>query len=194
MSCTLVLVPAVLGPQLITTLITALVAGAAVTASGGKLMDNIEETRFINEVTGHQMSNAEVADMLVAREMSKQYENSQTICSQYKTIFKDEKLLIKTISEHGVSNIVNQNGKIYGNLDALQFEFEKDSEGLYEMHITHKGNDELTVVDELNEEYQLNVQEQSYMNIKKNLEKQNLTIDHEEVLEDNSIMLTVNLE
>ncbi len=192
MSCTMILVPVALGPQLVTTLLSALVAGAAASASTNASSIAQHQTKFVNG-NGQTLSAAEIAEKLVANEMNKTYENQQTICSQYKTIFKDEKLLIKTISEHGVSNIVTQDGKIYGNLETLQFEFEKDSEGLYEMHITHKNGENLDVVGELNEEYQLNVQEQSYMNIKKNLEKQNLTIDHEEVLEDNSIMLTVNL-
>ena len=78
-----------------------------------------------------------------------------------------------------------------------------DREGQYSIRVndayricfecSEKGFENLEIVDELNEEYQMNVQEQSYMTIKKNLEKQNLTIDHEEVLEDNSIMLTINL-
>ena len=75
----------------------------------------------------------------------------------------------------------------------MSFEFQKGKDGIYEMYITHKENDNLNVVNELKDEYELNVQEQSYMTIKKNLEKQNLSIESEEVLDDNSIIITVNL-
>lgn len=190
MSCTMVLVPAALGAQLVTSLITTLVTGAAV--STAIATTNSQRNNEVNNFSAKEMESIEQA--ILANAMSKQYDQYQAICSQYKTIFKDESLLIKTLSEHGVQNITSQDNKIYGNLDELKFEFEKDKEGLYIMNITHRENEDLSLVDELNEEYQLNVQEQSYMNIKKNLEKQNLKIDTEEVLEDNSIMLTVNLE
>ena len=62
------------------------------------------------------------------------------------------------------------------------------------MTINHNDEQDLDIVKDLGEEYQMNVQEQSYNNIKKKLENQNLEIDSEEVLEDNSIMITVNLD
>lgn len=186
MSCTLVLVPLALGPNVVGALITSLVASVALTAKS-----NME---FEQEIRNTNYNKINPEELVIAQAMNKNYGYQQMICSEYKTIFKDEKLLIKTLSEHNVENIVSQNGKIYGNLDALQFEFEKDTDGIYKMHITHKKDEDLSVVNDLNDEYQLNVQEQSYINIKQNLEKQNLKIDSEEVLEDNSIMLTVNLE
>ena len=186
MSCTMVLVPAALGAQLVTSLITTLVTGAVVSAA----VETVNNNKINN--MGYKKEN--IDQEIFAKAMSKKYDQYQAFCSQYKTIFKDESLLIKTLSEHGVQNIISQDNKIYGDLDALKFEFEKDSEGLYIMNLTHNEGEDLSVVDELSEEYQMNVQEQSYMNIKKNLEKQNLKIDTEEVLEDNSIMLTVNLE
>ena len=187
MSCTLVLVPAVMGANLMVSLITTLVAGAAVSTAAGAM-----SSLFVEKNQSQNTDNVE--QMMIANAMNKQYDQYTAICSQYKTAFKDENLLIKTLNEHGVQNITTQDGKIYGTLEALKFEFEKDSEGLYEMHITHNEGEDLSVVDELNDEYQTNVQEQSYMNIKKNLEKQNMKIDTEEVLEDNTIMITVNLE
>ena len=186
MSVTLVLVPASISANLLTALISsvALTVGTSV-----KLHKEIEEDR-----KNYSLTNLD--SMLVRGEMSKYYEKNvpKMICSQYKTIFKDKRLLIKTVSEHGLQNIMEQDGKIYGNMDSLQFEFETDSNGVYIMNITHKESEDLSFVEDLNEEYQMNVQELSYMNIKKNLEKQNLTIDSEEILEDNSIMLTINLE
>lgn len=187
MSVTLVVIPASLGSQAVLGIITALVASTSIGVGGA-----IASSKNVN-------ANSDISsfsyDNVVAGAMNKQYKKQyDTICSQYKTAFKDENLLIKTLSEHGINNIEKDNDKIYCSLDALQFEFDKNSEGIYIINITHKENETLEIVNELGEEYQVNVQEQSYMNLKKNLENQNLKIDSEEVLEDNSIMITVNLD
>ena len=186
MSVTLVLVPVSENTDLVTALISSVVLSAKATVSGN---NEFERERNLGQTIN-------LNSLKVAREMNKNFDKDKPlmVCSQYKTFFKDKKLLIKTITEHGLQNVIEQDEKIYGNIDSLQFEFEKNSDGVYEMYITHKENENLSCVDDLNEEYQMNVQEQSYMNIKKNLEKQNLKIDSEEVLDDNSIMLTVNLE
>ncbi len=47
-------------------------------------------------------------------------------------------------------------------------------------------------LEELNEEYGLNVQTYTYEHVKENLEE-GMPIESEEVLEDNSILLTINL-
>lgn len=190
MSVTLVLVPVSVGTNLVAALITSVVASAAVTAH------NYNQEMNLTKEFEHELSNKiNASDMMVANAMNKKYEKQyQTFCSQYKTMFTDENLLIKTLKEHGVEDLTSKDGKLYCSLSDLKFEFEKGKDGIYDMLITHKENDDMTIVDELSDEYRLNVQEQSYMNIKKNLEKQNLSIDDEEVLEDNSIMITVNLE
>lgn len=188
MSCTLVLVPVAMGTNVIAGLVTALVSSTVLSiAKNNELAEDTKNAQY-DLYTSYQ--NSMIADALTENH-SHQY---QTFCSEYETVFKDEQLLLKTLNEHFVENITTNNGKIYGNYENIQFEFEKNNNGLYVMHIEHKENENLDIVKELGEEYQLNVQEQSYKNIKKNLEKQNLKIDTEEVLEDNSIMLTVNLE
>ncbi len=191
MSVTLVLVPVSMSSNIVMGLISSIVASSALTIKKNQELEK-EIAESINELNSMEMT---IEDYSVANAMQKQHKHLQyqTMCSQYTTIFKDESLLIKTLKEHELQEISVENGKIKGEIDLLSFEFEKDEDGVYQMHITHKENADLSIVNDLKEEYQLNAQEQSYMNIKKNLEKQNLSIDSEEVLEDNSIMLTVNL-
>lgn len=66
----------------------------------------------------------------------------------------------------------------------------------YTLEISYNKNlnasDEL--VQNLGMEYNANAQEASYNKIQERLRDQNLTIDEEEVYEDNTIVLTVNLE
>ena len=157
MSVTLVLVPVSLSSNIIMGLVTSLVASAALTA---------QKTGEINRDIKYMRNNFDMSNMIVEKAMNREYEQYQTFCSQYKTIFKDEELLIKTLREHGVQNIEKADDKIYGTLEGLKFEFEKDETGIYVMHITHKENDDLSIVNELGDEYQLNVQEQSYNNLK----------------------------
>ena len=50
------------------------------------------------------------------------------------------------------------------------------------------------LVNDIGSEYCANAQEISYNKIKERLEKQNLTIDDEEIYDDNTIVLTINLD
>lgn len=183
MSVTLVLVPTSIGSNIIMGLISSVVASAVLTA---------ERTKEFEE----ERKNLPTPDeILITSAMHKSFQDTPVkICSQYKTIFKDDKLLIKTLKEHGLQKITQSKDSIYGVLDTLNFEFVKNFDGIFEMHITHTENEDLSIVNELKDEYEINAQEQSYIKIKNNLEKQNLSIETEEVLEDNSIMLTVNLD
>ena len=47
---------------------------------------------------------------------------------------------------------------------------------------------------DIGNEYTINAQEVSYNKIKERLEEQNLDIENEEIYDDNTIVLTVNLE
>ena len=63
------------------------------------------------------------------------------------------------------------------------------------MRINYNSDTELEdIVKDINDEYRANAQEISYNKIKERLEAQNLTIDEEEIYDDNTIVLTVNLE
>ena len=53
--------------------------------------------------------------------------------------------------------------------------------------------DDSAIIEDLSSEYGMNAQEESYLKIKERLAQKNLQIDEEEVLEDNSIVLTVNI-
>ena len=47
---------------------------------------------------------------------------------------------------------------------------------------------------DLSSEYALNVQEEAYLNIVDKLKENNMQIEDEEVMDDNTIVLTVNLD
>ena len=49
------------------------------------------------------------------------------------------------------------------------------------------------MINDLNEEYGLNIQEMTYNKIKERLDKENMRLESESVLEDNSIVLTIEV-
>ena len=125
-------------------------------------------------------------------------EQIENLCNRtYQTQIMSEDVLIKTLYEHGAENILKNENYIESNLKPFHMEFAKpEADKPYTLEISYNKNlnasDEL--VQNLGMEYNANAQEASYNKIQERLRDQNLTIDEEEVYEDNTIVLTVNLE
>ena len=114
----------------------------------------------------------------------------------FQTPFMDKNVLLKTLSEHGISIEKNLSNKIVGKISTYTLTFTRDSESeAYNVVISHleKDNAEEKIQD-LASEYSSNVQEESYLSIIEKLKENNLTLENEEVLEDDTIVLTINLE
>ena len=108
----------------------------------------------------------------------------------------NQELLLKTLMEHGVENITEDYDKITGKVDNYSLMFEKiETDKPYYLTITYSANSNFEEkVNDLNSEYALNVQEETYLNIVEKLKENNMQIEEEEVLDDNTIVLTVNLD
>lgn len=114
---------------------------------------------------------------------------------EFKTVIMDKEVLIKTLEEHGATNITEDENTISCLCEEFQITFIQKGKAPYVMYITYnqeKGLNEL--VENLGSEYATNAQEISYNKIKERLEKQNLEITEEEVFDDNTIVLTVDLD
>ena len=114
----------------------------------------------------------------------------------FDTIIMDEETLLKTLVERNAENIVRQDKKVICDCEGYFLEFQKpNSKKPYKLIIGCKEQDGLKeFVENVSSEYTTNSQEVSYNRIKSRLEEQNLSIESEEVFEDNTIVLTVNLE
>ena len=112
------------------------------------------------------------------------------------TPFMDKNILLKTLEEHGVQNIKDEFGKIQGEYDSYSFTFEKNEvDKPYFLTIKYLEKDNIEEkMNDLSSEYALNVQEDAYLGIVEKLKENNMEIEEEEVLDDNTIVLTVNLE
>lgn len=123
-------------------------------------------------------------------------EEAKSISKEYSTVFMSEEVLMKTLDEHGFSDFENTDGKITCKIENFSLEFSRDSvDEPYSMKINCDLTcDESQLISDVDSEYAMNVQEETYLKIKERLEKKNLKISEEEILEDDSIMLTINLE
>ena len=124
----------------------------------------------------------------------------QEICKEFETVFMDKDLLIKTLEEHGATDFEILGDDISCTMDVFKLSFVKiqeevENKGAYKMQISANCSDEeiCSLVNEIDEEYKMNTQEETYIKIKERLENKGMKINQEEVLEDNSIMLTVNI-
>ena len=114
----------------------------------------------------------------------------------FETPFMDKAILLKTLEEHGVKNITEWESGLSGKVDSYKLIFEKTAEDKpYTVKISclEQDNAEEKVGD-LNSEYALNVQEDAYLHIIDKLKENNMQIEQEEVMDDNTIVLTVNID
>ena len=113
------------------------------------------------------------------------------------TPFVDKNLLLKTLKEHGVRALSESDyGQITCYTGSYELKFERNVENKpYYLTIKCLDTDDAeNKFAELGNEYSINVQEESYNNIVAKLKENNMQIENEEVCDDNTIVLTVNLE
>lgn len=112
---------------------------------------------------------------------------------QLPTNYVDKELLKKTLNEYGAEILYEQNNDIKCKMENSLLEFEKQNE-TYMVKIINASNGEdiYEHLKELDSEYKRNLQEQVYINTKKNIEDEGMEIEKEEILEDNSIVLTIS--
>ena len=114
----------------------------------------------------------------------------------FETPFMDRDILLKTLEEHGVKNISKWENGIAGDVDNYKLTFEKPAaDKPYNLRISCLENtDAEEKVSDLSGEYAMNVQEDAYLHIIDKLKENNMQIEEEEVMDDNTIVLTVNIE
>ncbi len=177
MSCTVLALPILL----------AKVIAAVAAVEIDNVIENNEEWKAVS----YGSSTCDNVDVISARHF---------IEKSFETAFMDKDLLIKTLDEHGVANIkegeVWEKGKITGQVDNYTLTFERESENQpYYLKITCLDSDNPEEkLNDLSSEYALNTQEETYLNILDKLKDNNMELESEEVLDDNTIVLTVNLE
>ena len=180
MSCTVIAVPYAL----------AWIVGTVVTSVATQV-NNKKRVQYANQDIVNLIANSDTdcGDDIIITE-------KHFIEKTFETPFVDKNILLKTLEEHGVINIVEFDNGLSGEVDNYKLHFEKTEESKpYNLRISclEKDNAEEKVGD-LSTEYTMNVQEDAYLHIIDKLKENNMEIESEEVQDDNTIVLTVNIE
>ena len=114
---------------------------------------------------------------------------------EFKTVIMDKRTLLKTLTEHGAENIRIDGNDISCDCEGFNIKFISHPKAPYTMRVAFNNPSGLdNLVSDLGTEYSTNAQEVSYNKIKERLGTKNLQINDEEILEDDTIVLTVNLD
>ena len=184
MSCTVIAIPYALA-----WVVGALTAGAAATAASARRADagTSYEPENLSNNLNKILSDYEEAQTLSAKHF---------IEKDFETAFTDKNILVKTLEEHGVKNIQEDfSERISGKIDNFSLVFTKNEGGKpYTLRISCLETDSAEEkLGDISSEYALNVQEEAYLSIIEKLKNNNMEIESEEVTEDNTIVLTVNI-
>lgn len=112
------------------------------------------------------------------------------------TAFVDAPLLQKTLSEHGLNvQVVGENEMIVASESGQLRYFRTSAENPFLLQLRNISNmhELLDSVDELENEYGRNVQSFTYNKVMTSLIEHGMTVDSEEIMEDDSILLTLNV-
>ncbi|MBR6162713.1 hypothetical protein IKQ26_02315 [bacterium] len=175
MSCTVVAMPIALGWWLVGGIIATTTVAATTSQSTKK---DYLDYKYISEGCTNEEETIPMEETL------------------FKTVFADKNTLVKTLSEHGGNIQTETDLKIKCVIDNFELTFEREKkEEAFELKIRHNPSETpATEIENLDSEYKLNVQEQAYLQLVDKIKEKNMEIEEEEVLEDNTIVLTINLD
>lgn len=119
-----------------------------------------------------------------------------TMVYTYKTNYTDKGILLNTLTEHGAEELQETGDEISCKMFGMEMVYyKKDSSSGYTLDVTRVSDatECKDLIDDLNEEYGLNIQEVTYNKIKERLDKENMRLESETVMDDNSIVLTIEV-
>ena len=122
--------------------------------------------------------------------------DTMTAIYTYKTNYTDKGILLNTLTEHGAQDITEDGDEISCSLYGMSIVYKKlDGSNGYTLEITRVSDKSECedVINDLNDEYGMNIQEMTYNKIKERLDKENMRLESETVMEDNSIVLTIEV-
>lgn len=125
------------------------------------------------------------------------YEKSQSkALPPIETIFNDMTLLKKTLQEHGLSVSVLSDNQLLCQIGDVRLDYSRQAvEDPFKVIVSGLQNvdDFFNEMECFEREYRQNVQSYTYDKLIENLNQSNMKIVEETVLEDNSILLTIDL-
>ena len=124
------------------------------------------------------------------------YNGPSNIEKSFVTVFKDIDLLAKTLEEHGCQDVkIESENSLSCFFDNYVASFKRENEDepfMLTIACNHTFDLEGKVED-LTSEYTMNAQESTYFTIKEKINEKNYKIESEEVFDDNTIILTIDI-
>lgn len=191
MSCSVIAVPIALS-----WVVHMLVAGSVVT--GGV----IGATSMLNKDYDTEKEDVKKYDYIAIENSNFGCDDSHSVTmehfieKEFETPFTDKDLLVKTLEEHGVTDISASENFVSGKVEGYVLSFNKyEGKESYTLRISSNNESKIIEkVEDLTSEYTLNVQEDAYLHIIEKLKENNMQIEEEVVEDDNTIVLTINLD
>jgi hypothetical protein len=114
----------------------------------------------------------------------------------FPTNFRDGNLLTRTLKEFGVNPIQGNNGDISCTVQGTHLTFRQNGDSPFSVEIKNAPSlqDIYMYISDVDDEYKRCVQAIVYEKLKQRAAEKNLSVESEEVLEDNSIVITLNIQ
>lgn len=114
----------------------------------------------------------------------------------FPTNFRDGVILTRTLKEFGVNPVQRDNGDITCTVQGTQLTFHQNGDAPFTLEIKNPPNlhEIFMYISDVDDEYKRCVQALVYEKLKARAAEKNLSIETEEVLEDNSIVITLNIQ
>jgi hypothetical protein len=113
----------------------------------------------------------------------------------FPTNFRDGELLASTLRDHGLQPTAGPGGEVTCRVEQSTLRFRPAEEGPFSVEVDNAPNLQpvFGFLSTLDEDYKRGVQAAAYEGLMSRVEEKNLTVESEEVLEDNSIVITLNV-
>lgn len=167
--------------------ITTAATTAANTAESIKIAaENAKIDEILKQAQNEQMKNIHLTK-----------EDMELLSKEYETPFMDKDLLVRTLEEYGLKIKTTENNLIVAKIERVTINFSREESNLpYRMKINFPDDCEQMqseLVKDIYDEYGSNTQEEVYIKIKEKIAQSNMYIEEEEVLDDDSIVLTIDI-
>jgi hypothetical protein len=123
-------------------------------------------------------------------------DNSTATVQTFPTNFRDEQLLVKTLREQGLRPTVQPYGGIACTVDRTILRFRPVQNGPFSVEIENAPSLQpvFRLLSTLDEDYKHGVQATAYESLMGKIEEKHLIVESEVVLDDNSIVITLNVQ
>lgn len=114
----------------------------------------------------------------------------------FPTNFRDAQLLTETLRNYGLQPTIRPGGEVICSFSESTIRFRSTDNGPFNVEVENTPNIRqiFQLLSNLDGDYKRGVQASAYEDLMSHIEERNLTVESEEVLEDNSIVITLNVQ